>query len=154
MFKFLIPAAAALTLGAFAVQSQSADATSDAVGSAMGWHLSHEGRMAKLAYGVANSDQLALMLTCSPGERTAVAYGDVRVAGAQLIQASNAPTQLDPMTGEPEMRVTLANPALQTLATRGSLTVVGDAGQAQISANKDERRLVADFLAYCGAERA
>lgn len=154
MFKFLLPAAAAVTLGAFAVQSQSADATTEAVAPAMGWHMSHDGRMAKLAYGVANSDQLALMLTCSPGERTAVAYGDVRVAGARLMQASMAPAELDPMTGEPEMRVALADPALQALATRGSLAVEGEAGAARISASKDERRLVGDFLAYCGAERA
>ena len=51
MFKALLPAAAALGLIAVAAQSEAVHADAEAEGGAapMGWHLSHEGSMAKLA---------------------------------------------------------------------------------------------------------
>eukprot|EP01036_Dinobryon_divergens_P054361 gene54361-72643_t len=75
MFKVLIPAVAALGLVAFAAQSRDVAPEVDAQGvmaaPVMGWSVHHEGALAKLAYGVAHSDQLALMVTCMPGDTTA-----------------------------------------------------------------------------------
>ena len=99
MFKVLIPAAAAVALVAFAARTQPLDAFPPVETPTMSWHLSHEGAMAKLAYGVENSDQLALMVTCSPGDAAAVVYGDVQPDTPRLIAASHGPAPLDPMSG-------------------------------------------------------
>jgi hypothetical protein len=97
MFKILVPAVAALGLVAFAAKTQdwshedaepAAAMTAASAMPVMGWHLSYEGSMAKLAYGVENSDQLAMMVTCAPGDRSAVIYGDVLPASPRLAQAS------------------------------------------------------------------
>lgn len=154
MFKVLIPAAAALGLVAFAAQSQDFDSSSADLGAAMpamGWTVHHEGALAKLAYGVANSDQLALMVTCMPGDATAVVYGDVQPEGARLTQAS-----YDPLSGgeAEETRISVQDPALKSLAERGRMVVRGDAGLFQIAASREERRAVGEFLSYCSAGRA
>lgn len=157
MFKVLIPAAAALALAVSAagtVSSGSAMSESTAV-PAMGWHLSHEGEMAKLAYGVANSDQLALMVTCSPGDSTAVVYGEVQPDTPRLISASLGPAPLDPLSGgdADEARISLHDPSLMRLASQGVLRVRGDAGAFTLTAGATDRRRIGEFLAYCGSSR-
>jgi len=155
MFKFAIPAVAALGLIAVAAQSRATDAAPEAGAAApMGWHLSHEGHIAKLAYGVANSDQLALMMTCEPGQPQAVVYGDVQPASPRLIKTSMTASPIDPLSGgiTDEARIPLRAPVLQKLATRGKLAVEGDAGHFELTADADERRLVSAFFAYCGTE--
>jgi hypothetical protein len=152
MFKFAIPAVAALGLIAVAAQSRATDAAPEAAMAApMGWHLSHEGAMAKLAYGVANSDQLALMMTCEPGAAQAMVYGDVQPASPRLIKASMKAEALDPLSGglADEARIPLQAPVLQKLARSGTLAVEGDAGHFELTARGDERRLVQAFFAYC-----
>ncbi len=155
MFKVLIPAVAALGLVAFAAQSQTgAPKTSAELDTpVMGWSVHHEGALAKLAYGVANSDQLALMVTCAPGDATAAVYGDVRLEGARLSRAS---LQVDPLSGgdAEETRIAVSDPSLTGLADRGRMTVVGDAGRFHLAATVEERRVVSDFLAYCSPGRA
>ncbi|MFC5342765.1 hypothetical protein ACETK8_06415 [Brevundimonas staleyi] len=156
MFKVLIPAVAALGLVAFTAQSRDVAPELEAEGvmamPVMEWSVHHEGALAKLAYGVANSDQLALMVTCMPGDRSAVVYGDVQVEGARLTQASYA---VDPLSGgeAEESRIALNDPSLTGLAREGRMTVTGDAGRFQLSASNEERRLVRDFLAYCSPSR-
>lgn len=156
MFKILIPAAASIALVAFAARSQNPDAFTSVQAPTMAWHLSHEGAMAKLAYGVENSDQLALMVTCSPGDATAVVYGDVQPDTPRLIAASHGPTPLDPMSGgdATETRVSLRDASLTGLASRGAIRVQGDAGRFDLKASQDERRMIAGFLSYCGSSRA
>ena len=157
MFKVLVPAVAALGLVAFAAQSRDVAPEIETQGvmaaPVMGWSVHHEGALAKLAYGVANSDQLALMVTCIPGEATAAVYGDVQVEGARLTHASY---EIDPLSaGEAEeTRIAVTDPALTGLAERGRMSVVGDAGRFQLAASGEERRLVRDFLAYCSPGRA
>ncbi len=156
MFKVLLPAAAALGLIAFAAQSQGAASEPEMTQPVMSWTLHHDGEFAKLAYGVPNSDQLAIMVACQPGDRLASVYGDVRLQTAQLIQASYGAQPIDPLSGglAEEVRVAINDPSLTRLAERGRLTVEGDAGRFTLAADPEERRLVRDFLAYCGAERA
>ncbi len=155
MFKVLVPAVAALGLVAFAAQSRTAAPEAEAVANqpVMSWSVHHEGALAKLAYGVANSDQLALMVTCAPGDNSAVVYGDVQIEGARLTQAS---LQIDPLSGgeAEEVRIPVNDPSLAGLASRGRMTVVGDAGRFQLAASTQERRLVGDFLSYCASGRA
>jgi hypothetical protein len=156
MLKFAIPAVAALGLITVAAQSRATNSDVQVGPDApMGWHLSQEGRMAKLAYGVANSDQLALMMTCAPGQTQAVVYGDVQPATPRLIRASIA-TAIDPLSGglADESRVSVRDPALQQLVRSGRLAVEGDAGTFELTASRDERRLIGDFFAYCGTGRA
>lgn len=153
MFKVLIPAAASIALVAFAAQPQTVESST---APAMAWHVSHEGSMAKLAYGVANSDQLALMITCSPGDRTAVVYGEVQPDSPRLIAASHGPAPLDPLSGGDafESRVPLGDASLTGLAARGSMPVLGEAGRFELKADRDERAVIAGFLSYCGSSRA
>ncbi|MBU1347266.1 MAG: hypothetical protein KKA16_09985 [Alphaproteobacteria bacterium] len=154
MFKILVPAVAALGLVAFAAQSRDTAPEADmAAAPVMGWSVHHEGALAKLAYGVANSDQLALMVSCMPGDATAAVYGDVRIEGARMMQAS---LSIDPLSGgeAEETRIPVNAPALTGLAERGRMTVEGDAGLFQIAASREERRVVGDFLAYCAPGRA
>jgi hypothetical protein len=154
MFKFAIPAVAALGLIAVAAQSRATDADVQGPMAPMSWHLSHEGSMAKLAYGVANSDQLAMMMTCEPGQAQAAVYGEVQPAGLRLTRASMAAVPIDPLSGglADETRISLRDPVLQAFARRGRLRVEGEAGHFELTANGDERRLVGEFFAYCGTE--
>ncbi|MDI6625799.1 MAG: hypothetical protein QME55_13800 [Brevundimonas sp.] len=155
MFKFAIPAVAALGLIAVAAQSRATDAAPETgAAPAMGWHLSHEGAMAKLAYGVANSDQLALMMTCEPGQSQAVVYGDVQPASPRLVKASMESAAIDPLGGglADEARIPLRAPALQKLARSGKLAVEGEAGHFELTADDKEQRLVERFFAYCGTD--
>lgn len=154
MLKFALPAVAALGLIAFAAQSQATSSDVQTGVAPMGWHLSHEGGLAKLAYGVANSDQLALMMTCERGQTQAVVYGDVQPASPRVIRASME-TAIDPLSGElpGEARISVRDPALQQLIRNGKLAVEADAGRFELSANPAERRLIGDFFAYCGSDR-
>ena len=154
MFKFAIPAVAALGLIAWAAQTH---ATPGQVGEpGLGWHVSHEGEMAKLAYGVQNSDQLALMMTCEPGQTTAVIYGDVAPASPRLRATSTGPAAIDPLSGDltAESRLSLRDPAVQALVHNGRMPVVGEAGRSELTATRAERRLIGEFIAYCGSGRA
>jgi hypothetical protein len=155
MFKVAIPAVAALALIAVAAQSQAENAeTQTGAANPMSWHLSHEGSMAKLAYGMANSDQLALMMTCEPGQPQAVVYGDVQPDSPRLHKASMTAAPIDPLSGgmADESRISLRDPAMQKLADSGKLAVLGEGGHFELTATGDERRLVREFFAYCGTE--
>lgn len=154
MLKIAIPAVAALGLIAFAARSQATNLDIQTDVAPMGWHLSHEGSLAKLAYGVENSDQLALMMTCEQGQTQATVYGDVQPASPRLIKASTS-AAIDPLSGDlPDVkRISLRDPALQQLARSGKLAVEADAGQFELSATPVERRLIGEFFAYCGSDR-
>lgn len=156
MLKFAVTAVAALGLIAVAAQSQATNSDAQVGAAPMGWHLSQEGDMAKLAYGVANSDQLALMMTCEPGQTQAVVYGDVQPATPRLIRASMTSAAIDPLSGglEDQTRVSVRDPAMQQLVRSGRLAVEGDAGTFELTASRDERRLIGDFFAYCGTGHA
>ena len=154
MLKIAIPAVAALGLIAFAAQSQATNIDVQTGVGPMGWHLSHEGSLAKLAYGVENSDQLALMMTCERGQTQATVYGDVQPASPRLLKAAMS-SAIDPLSGglAGETRISVRDPALQQLARSGKLAVEAEAGQFELSATPDERRLIGEFFAYCGSDR-
>ena len=155
MLKSLLPAAAALSLATLAGQAMTTAPTVPGEG-APGWHLLHEGPMAKLAYGLADSDQVALMLTCSPGDRTAVVYGDTQPQSPALTPASIGPQPIDPLSdGEAyEARLPLSDAALTGLARGGRMTVQTEAGARQLRASRAERRMVQGFISYCASSHA
>lgn len=149
MFKILIPAVAALGLVAFAAKTQPVSETTASVAvsdssAGLGWHVSHEGATAKLAYGVANSDQLAMMVTCAPGDATAAVYGDVRPTASRDVAAS-------PMD---ETRIAVKDSPLESLVEQGRLSVRGEGGVYRVAATQPERRAIAEFLGYCERKRA
>jgi len=151
MLKTALPVIAALGLAAVAAQSYATGPTPVAPG--MGWHLSHEGDMAKLAYGAENSDQLALMLMCEPGQTQAVVYGDVQPEDARFINTS-AP--IDPLSGDmaEDARVSLHGASVRGLLETGRMAVETETGRSQLTATRDERRLVSDFVSYCSSNHA
>ena len=156
MFKILIPAAGLLGLAILAAQPATSGYEVQQDVQPMGWHLHHEGGMAKLAYGVANSDQLAIMLTCEPGDRGAVVYGDAQPASARLIRVSSDYVEPDPLSmGEAyETRISLDDAALTRLVDRGAMPVEGAAGAFTLPATDEERATVSQFIAYCASNRA
>lgn len=149
MLKILVPAFTALGLLSAAAQTQSAavDTISNAP---VAWHLSHDGEVAKLAYGVTNSDHLALMVTCAAGETDVTVYGDVRPVGMSTPLLTTAFTP-DPLSGgdASEAVVPLLNAGLGDLSRKGRMTVISDDGTFQLAATQQERRIVDRFLAYC-----
>ncbi|WP_339913708.1 hypothetical protein [uncultured Brevundimonas sp.] len=155
MYRILVPAVAALGLVAFGAQTRTPVDNSLTEPAAMEWLRSQEGQTAKLAYGVANSDHLALMLTCEPGQSSATVYGDLKPVGAGLVPTATSLTEIDPLSGEgaPDTHIALRDPALQDLARRGVLNVEGDSGRFRISASRSERQVVAGFFAYCSSAR-
>ncbi|MBD7941920.1 hypothetical protein [Brevundimonas guildfordensis] len=158
MRKSVLPILAAVGLAAVAAHATTYSPSTPRSGeeAVAGWHLLREGPMAKLAYGLPNSDQLALMLTCEPGERSAVVYGDVQPRSAGLILASHGPQPIDPLSnGEAfETRLPLNDSALSGLASGGRMTVQTEAGDRQLTATRAERRLVQGFLSYCASGHA
>ncbi len=156
MFKILIPAAALIGAVAAAAQPGAPGFERQRDVQPMGWHLHHEGDLAKLAYGVADSDQLAIMLTCLPGERSAVVYGEVQPDTPRLFHASMSYSEPDPLSdGEAyETRIALDDPALTGLVRRGAMPVEGAAGDFSLPADEAERALVARFVGYCASARA
>jgi len=152
MLKFAVPAVAALGLLAVAAQSQSRAPGAEA--QPMGWHFYTEGDMAKLAYGVANSDVLTVMMTCQPGDRMATVYGAAAPDSPRVVKAASV--ELDPLSGGAfeESRVPLNDPVLRDLAGKGVLKVKGEVGRAQLKASDGERRLAGAFFAHCAPKAA
>ncbi|MEN5147597.1 hypothetical protein [Brevundimonas diminuta] len=149
------PVLAVLALAAVAGQAMTR-APQPAEAQAAGWHVLREGPLAKLAYGAPDSDHLALMLTCMPGEGAAVVYGDIQPRSATLQQASLAPDPVDPLSGGEafEARLSLDDAALTGLARDGRMPVLTEAGERRLTATRDEQRLIQGFLGYCASGRA
>ena len=154
MREILIPAIAALGLVTTAAHTRSN--TPDSLsGQAVAWHLSHDGERAKLAFGVANSDQLALMMTCAAGDTDVAIYGDVQPIGANMPGIAG-PEVPDPLSGGDASEITLplSDAGFADLSRRGRMVVTSDGQVFQLAATQQERRIVDRFLAYCRTGQA
>lgn len=153
MLKVLIPAAGLLGLAALAADPAASGPDLHSEDEPMGWHLYMEGDMAKLAYGVANSDQLAMMMTCEPADRGVVIYGEVQPASPRLMQASTRYSEPDPLSGGDayETRISVNDTALLRLAERGAMPVEGVSGAFSLPADDAEQALAARFISYCAS---
>lgn len=154
MLRVLVPGVLALGLATTAAQTQSTP-LDEATGQPVAWHLSHDGALAKLAYGASNSDDLALMVTCSAGETDVAIYGDVMPIGVTS-QTGSRPFSPDPLSGgeASEENVALSEVGLGELSRKGRMTVIADERIYQLAATRQERRVVDRFLAYCRTGQA
>jgi len=154
MLKYLIPVAATVAFAAFAAQSRSEAVIDETpVDGRLAWHLSHEGEMAKLAYGVAHSDQIVIMLTCAPGDAQAQAFGVVTPAG---VDVAEGPAPVDPLTGlaMADVAVDMNSRTMASLRDGGAMPVVGEAGPADLRVTPGDKAVIDGFFAHCGATRA
>lgn len=154
MLRILVPVVAAFGVLATAAQTQS-ETLDTAYGQPVAWHLSHDGEMAKLAYGVSRSDHLALLVACAAGDKDVTIYGDVRPIGVTN-RTGAVPFAPDPLSGgdASEAIVPMSASGLGDLSRRGRMTVVADDRTYQIAATQQERRVVDRFLAYCRTGQA
>lgn len=148
---------------AFAGCSYNRDhATLSLIGPQKGFFLSEEGGAAKLAYGVADSDDVGLMLECAKGSGTVQVSDQVGSNSApQLILASSGgrselKAEVEP--GEFASFVTasapMATPALVGFRTSGKIEI-GYAGQTYgLTARPAERAVVDRFFAACEGRQA
>ena len=120
----------------------------------MGWHVNHDGHEARLFYGVANSDQLAVMMSCRVGNGEIVTMGAVQPVAAR--SASSVEADIDPLSGELiEMRALSAHdPAMVQLVRSGRLGVEDEASRFDLSATPQERQSIRRFLDDCGTSQA
>lgn len=106
---------------------------------AAGWHLLHEGDRAKLAYGIANSDQILVMLSCAAGDETVEVFGiaapeadEVVLTSASLSSPIDVRPTFDPISGATAIETTLpvGADALEGFRATGRLTLAADTGES------------------------
>lgn len=130
---------------------------------AMGWHLSHEGGRAKLAYGAARSDHILVMFACAPGEETVEVFGMAAPEAEPLVLASTAGATAvrdavthDPMTGGlvVEADLPLRARALEGFRQTGWLSLTGAEGERYAAnARPEEMADVEAFFRHCSVSR-
>ena len=149
MRRLILPAVGLLALG-MAAQASVTGRTNTQTDQA-GWFLVDEDSSLKLVYGLPNSDQIALMMTCEPGDPQITVYGDVEPDLVSLKVVDNGPSPVDPLSGGDAYGMTLSadDPGLRQLADHGFLPVRLEGGQARIEATSAERRLASHFLSAC-----
>ena len=128
---------------------------------AMAWSLhSAEGEGVKLAYGQPASDNVVLMMTCQPrsgqvlvsltapaGETPAVIEisskrQSTRLAGELVPGPANAMV---------EASAPATDPALQSFAKTGDISIADQTGSAKLPVGRVERLAVSDFFDRCAA---
>lgn len=150
---------AATLLGHEGAAAQAAEPAFQAAATGdLGWHLSHEGDRAKLAYGLANSDQILVMLSCAPGQDRVDVFGLAAPEGERVVLTStagpsalNAEPAIDPLSGQPAVETTLmlGATAFRGFRDSGRLTLVSDGEAIEIDAQPEERADVEAFFAHC-----
>jgi hypothetical protein len=132
-----------------------ADSRSD-----MGLYFNQSGGTATLAYGVANSDSVGLMLQCQAGSRR-ISVSDVARSPAAdhlvLISGkarSDLPATVDDATGQPTLwaQAAAADRALEAFRRTGRIAVKTRGGGYALEARPDEKPRVERFFEAC--ERA
>lgn len=155
MPRIVLPAIATLGLVAFAAQTMATDINGVQPGDAgMGWHVNHDGEEARLFYGVANSDQLAVMMSCQRGAGEIITVGAVQPTMARGNEPSEA--DIDPLSGELITLKALSaeDPSMLRLAHAGQLNVRDGDRRFDLSASPEERQAIRVFLDDCGTSRA
>jgi hypothetical protein len=149
MRRLVLPAVGLLALG-MAAQA-SVTGRTDNQSDQAGWFLLNEDASLKLVYGLPNSDQIALMMTCAPGDHQITVYGDVEPDLVSLKVVDNGPSLVDPLSGGDAYGMSLStdDPGLRQLADQGFLPVRMESGPSRIQATPAERRLASHFLSAC-----
>lgn len=120
----------------------------------MSWHVNHEGDQTRLFYGVADTDHLAVMMTCRRGAGEIVSMGAIQPTAARGNSVAEA--DIDPLSGDLiEMRaLSASDPAMLRLARAGHLNVNDGERRFDLAASPDERQSIRVFLDDCGTRRA
>jgi len=149
----IVPAVAFMGLAIVAAKSQSAESAPTAAPAA--WHVLHDGEQAKLAYGAANSDQIALMVACDENSNRVSIYGDMRPV-AMVKPAVSEPRSPDPLSGGEawEAQVALGDAGLDSLVSQGRIALTTGDETFRVTASREERRAIDGFVTYCGTSRA
>ena len=126
---------------------------------AVGWHLLREGDQAKLAYGVANTDQILVMFSCAAGDRVVEVFGlaapeteALRFTSASLTSEVVAEAEADPLSGSMviETEMPVRSEALQGFRQSGRLTLAaGDGHEVPAHAVQAELAQVRAFFDHC-----
>lgn len=149
----IVPAVAFMGLAIVAAKSQSAESVATAA--PVAWHVLHDGEQAKLAYGAANSDQIALMVACDQNSDRVSVYGDMRPV-AMRQAALDGPRAPDPLSGGEawEAHVALGDAGLDSLVSHGRIALTTGDETFRVTASREERRAIDGFVTYCGTSRA
>ena len=125
----------------------------------VGWHLLREDDQAKLAYGIANTDQILVMFACAAGDQTVEVFGiaapeteAMRFTSASLTSDVAVETEVDPLSGATviETEMPLRSEALQGFRETGRLTLVADEGhELPVHALQAEQAQVRAFFDHC-----
>lgn len=125
----------------------------------VGWHLVREGEQAKLAYGVANTDQILIMFTCAVGDPMIEVFGlaapetdSVRFTSAALTTDVAVESEFDPMSGSAmiDTEIPMTARALQGFRETGRLTLTADDGRSvPAHAVQSEQAEVQAFFDHC-----
>lgn len=146
--------------GAVAAETAQVEAQAAVVEPAeAGWHLLYEGDRAKLAYGVANSDQIMVMMSCAAGDETVEVFGlaapeadVVTLTSASMRSPITVQPAFDPISGSMAVETTLpmGADALEGFRESGRLTLAADTGETtSVNADADELASVQDFFDHC-----
>lgn len=150
----ILPAVGLLVIGLAAQASVAARSPSPDDQAA--WFLLNAEEGPKLVYGLANSDQIGLMLTCVPGSAMIRVYGEWELDLSSLTPISSGPGPADPLShGQAfEMSVSAHDPGFRHLSTQGYLPVRLDGERSRIQANLIERGLAERFITACTRRHA
>ena len=145
--------------GAVAAETAQAEPVAAVETTAAGWHLLYEGDRAKLAYGVANSDQIVVMMSCAAGDETVDVFGlaapeadQVTLTSASMRSPIAVAPTFDPISGSMAVETSLpmGADALEGFRESGRLTLAADTGEATaVHADADELASVRDFFDHC-----
>jgi hypothetical protein len=122
------------------------------------WSYFFDGQEAKLAYGRANSDEVGLMMTCTPHSGSVLVSGAATPDKPRLILASGktvstlaGTAQDDPLSGSTvvEARARLRDAAISNFARTGRLTLVRDGRPIDMPASSGDRDSVRRFFSAC-----
>lgn len=124
-----------------------------------GWHLVHEGDRAKLAYGVANTDQVLVMFSCAAGEPMVEVFGlaapetdSIRFTSATLTTDVGVEPEHDPISGSAmiDTEIPTSAHALQGFRDTGRLNLTTDDGRSvPAHAVQSEQADVRAFFDHC-----
>jgi hypothetical protein len=124
------------------------------------WNLVETDQETKLAWGRPDSDEVGLMLSCTPHSGQVTVSAPVEAGASRLMLASDrgatafsGPVDLDPETGAPLMtaRSRLDGPTLAAFARTGRLSAVGAVGATVMTAQAGDRGRVRTFFNRCAA---
>ncbi len=128
----------------------------------MGFFFLDEGASAKLAYGVANSDNVGLMMECDKGSRLVRVTDLVRSNAAPVIilasagKRSELAAKVDPGMGQPLVTASApsASPAFTGFRRSGKIEVSYAGLNYAVAAKDFEKPQVEKFFAACEGRKA